>query len=81
MVTYATKLEKWQHRIMTMLRKRLDNEVFMSGHRTPTWAIAEEFKVTHLLNIQEFIIDIGKRSCSCNFWNWLLFHVDMLSLR
>lgn len=34
MVTSATKLEKWQHKVMLMPRKRLDNEVFMSGQWT-----------------------------------------------
>lgn len=41
LVTPATKLEKWQNRVMPMPRKRLDKEVFMSGHWLSTWFIAE----------------------------------------
>lgn len=42
MVTSGSKLEKWKHKVMFMPRKRLDKKVFMSGHWTPTWSIAEE---------------------------------------
>lgn len=34
----------------------------------PTWAMDENFQVTHSYNTQEFIVDIAKRSCTCNFW-------------
>ncbi|KAI5427561.1 hypothetical protein KIW84_032821 [Lathyrus oleraceus] len=64
----ATKFDKWQHRFMQIPRKRLDNEVFNSGQWLATWYIAEQFQVTHTFNTQEFIVDIAKRSCSCNFW-------------
>ncbi|KAI5400993.1 hypothetical protein KIW84_065723 [Lathyrus oleraceus] len=53
---------------MPIPRRRLDNEVFRSGHWLPTWSIAETFQVTHSYNTHEFIVDIAKRSCSCNFW-------------
>lgn len=66
--TSATKLEKCQHKFMPIPRKRLDNKVFNSGHWLPTWSIAEKFQVTNSFNTQEFIIDVAKRSCSCNFW-------------
>jgi len=36
------KLDKWKHNIMPMPRKRLDKEIFMSGHWTPIWSIDEE---------------------------------------
>lgn len=36
MATSVTKLDKWQHRIMPMLMRRLDKEVFNSGHWCPT---------------------------------------------
>ncbi|XP_058770844.1 uncharacterized protein LOC131644373 [Vicia villosa] len=64
--TSTLKLDKWSHKVM--LRKRLDNEVAMSGHWLPTWAMEEKFQVTHAYNRQEFIIDIAKKSCTCNFW-------------
>ncbi|KAI5397557.1 hypothetical protein KIW84_063394 [Lathyrus oleraceus] len=54
LTTSATKLDKWKHRVVPIPRKRLDN--------------AEQFQVTHTFNTQEFIVDIAKRSCSCNFW-------------
>ncbi|KAI5425876.1 hypothetical protein KIW84_031629 [Lathyrus oleraceus] len=42
-------------------RKRLDNEVAMSGHWMPTWAMDDNFQVTHSYNTHEFIVDIAKR--------------------
>ncbi|XP_058741902.1 uncharacterized protein LOC131614317 [Vicia villosa] len=68
LATSATKLEKWQHRVMPIPRKRLDTEVFNSGHWLLTWSMDEKFQVTHSFNTQEFILDITKRTCSCNFW-------------
>ncbi|XP_058759549.1 uncharacterized protein LOC131632841 [Vicia villosa] len=65
--TSATKLEKWQHKVMPIPR-RLDNEVYNSAQWLPTWSIFEKFQVTHSYNHQEFIVDIAKKSCSCNFW-------------
>ncbi|XP_058751316.1 uncharacterized protein LOC131624382 [Vicia villosa] len=66
--TSALKLEKWPHKVMPIPRKRLDKEVALSAHWLPTWAMNEQFQVTHSFKIQEFIVDISKRSCSCNFW-------------
>lgn len=68
MATSATKLEKWQHNIMPMPRKRLDKEIFMSAQWTPTWSIAEEYQVIHSFTQQQFIVDVEKRTCSCNYW-------------
>ncbi|XP_058776962.1 uncharacterized protein LOC131651313 [Vicia villosa] len=62
------KLDKWPHKVMHILRKRLDNKVAMSGHWLPTWAIEEKFQVTHAYNRQEFIVDIAKKSCTCILW-------------
>ncbi|CAK8542579.1 unnamed protein product [Lathyrus sativus] len=66
--TSAMELEKCQHKVTLILRKRLDNEVAMSGHWLPTWALDEKFQVTHSYNRQEFIVDIDKMSCKYNFW-------------
>ncbi|XP_058767340.1 uncharacterized protein LOC131641032 [Vicia villosa] len=63
------KLDKWPHKVMPIPRKRLDNEVAMSGHWLPTWAMEEKFQVTHAYNRQEFIVDIAKKNCTCNFWD------------
>ncbi|XP_058777048.1 uncharacterized protein LOC131651395 [Vicia villosa] len=63
------KLDKWPHKVMPIPRKRLDNEVAMSGHWLPTWAMEERFQVTHAYNRQEFIVDIAKKNCTCNFWD------------
>lgn len=68
LTTSATKLDKWKYRVMQIPRKRLDNEVFNNDQWLLTWSTTEQFQVTHTFNIQEFIIDIAKRSCSCNFW-------------
>ncbi|XP_058734066.1 uncharacterized protein LOC131605767 [Vicia villosa] len=66
--TSTLKLDKWPHKVMPIPRKRLDNEVAMSGHWLPTWAMEEKFQVTHAYNRQEFIVDIAKKNCTCNFW-------------
>ncbi|KAI5427631.1 hypothetical protein KIW84_032876 [Lathyrus oleraceus] len=68
LATSATKFEKWQHIVMPMPRKRLDNEVFKSGHWIITWYIIEQLHVTHSFNTQEFVVNIAERSSSCNFW-------------
>ncbi|XP_039682969.1 uncharacterized protein [Medicago truncatula] len=69
MTTSATKLQKWQHNLMPMPRKRLDKEITLAAHWRSTWSgIGEQFQVMHTYNRQQFIVDIAKRSCSCNFW-------------
>ncbi|XP_058733542.1 uncharacterized protein LOC131605168 [Vicia villosa] len=35
--TSATKLEKWQHKVMPIPKRRLDNEVYNSAQWLPTW--------------------------------------------
>ncbi|XP_058767169.1 uncharacterized protein LOC131640807 [Vicia villosa] len=64
----AMKLEKWPHNIMPIPRKGLDTEVDMSGHWLPTWAMDEKFQVTHSYNKQQLVVDIARKSCTCNFW-------------
>lgn len=54
---------------MPIPMKILDNEVTMNGHWMPTWVMDENFQVTHSYNTREFIVDITKRSCTCNFWD------------
>ncbi len=54
------KLDKWQHNIMPMPRKRLDKEIFMSGQWTPMWSIDEEWQVhcNALVVILLFVVDL-----------------------
>ncbi|XP_058742157.1 uncharacterized protein LOC131614611 [Vicia villosa] len=76
--TSAHKLEKWQHRVMFIPRRRLDNEVFNSGHWLPTWSMNEKFQVTHNFNTQEFIVDIAIKHVAVTFgiwWEFLCRHV------
>lgn len=47
MENFVTKLDKWQHRVMPIPRRRFNNEVFNSGHWFPTWSMDEQFQVTH----------------------------------
>ncbi|XP_058776090.1 uncharacterized protein LOC131650394 [Vicia villosa] len=65
----VTKLEKWAHRIMPIPRKRLDKEVFMSGQWNPNWCMNYQWEVNHAYNGQQFVVDVGKRTCSCRFWD------------
>ncbi|XP_058746525.1 uncharacterized protein LOC131619449 [Vicia villosa] len=67
-VNQKAGLEKWPHKVMPIPRKILDKEVALSAHWLPTWAMNEQFQVTYSFNTREFIVDISKRSCSCNFW-------------
>lgn len=66
--TIRSKVGAWQHRIMPMPRKRLDREVALSGEWIPTWRIADEFEVGKLYGGFQYIVDIGKRTCTCGFW-------------
>ncbi|XP_058769641.1 uncharacterized protein LOC131643444 [Vicia villosa] len=65
----VTKLEKWAHGIMPIPRKRLDKEVFMSGQWNPNWCMNDQWEVKHAYNGQQFVVDVGKRTCSCRFWD------------
>ena len=65
----AKKLENWPHRIMPMPQRRLEKEVSMTGYWQATWVINEEFQIAHEYNGQQFIVNIGKKSCTCNFWD------------
>jgi hypothetical protein len=68
MATACSKLDRWQHNVMPNPRKRLDKEIEFSAHWVPTWSIDEQYQVNHVFNGQGFIVDVGKRQCSCNFW-------------
>jgi hypothetical protein len=65
----AKKLENWPHRIMPMPQRRLEKEVSMTGHWQATWVINHEFQIAHEYNGQQFVVNIGKKSCTCNFWD------------
>jgi hypothetical protein len=66
--TARIKLDRWQHNIMPMPRKRLDKEVFLSGQWTPSLSVGDEWQVIHHYGDQQFIVDTAKRTCSCGFW-------------
>ncbi|XP_045810793.1 uncharacterized protein LOC123905209 [Trifolium pratense] len=66
--TSTSKLAKWQHKIMPMPMKRLEKEVFMASKWAPTCSNGEQWQVTHAYNQQQFIVDVSKRTCFCNFW-------------
>ncbi|KAK2405578.1 hypothetical protein QL285_054800 [Trifolium repens] len=65
----AKKLENWPHRIMPMPQRRLEKEVSMTGYWQATWVINDQFQIAHEYNGQQFIVNLGKKSCSCNFWD------------
>ncbi|WJX68578.1 hypothetical protein P8452_52932 [Trifolium repens] len=71
MSTSSSKLEKWEQRIMHMPMRRLDKEVYMSGQWCPTFCMKDEFQVAHAFNGHQFIVDVGKKTCSCNFWEFV----------
>jgi hypothetical protein len=71
MSTSSSKLKKWEQRIMHMPMRRLDKEIYMSGQWCPTFCMKDEFQVAHAFNGHQFIVDVGKKTCSCNFWEFV----------
>lgn len=69
MSTFVTKLDRWKNNIMSIPRKRLNKEDLMNDHWAPTFPINEEWKVKHSFNVQQFIIDVIKSTCTCRFWD------------
>ncbi|XP_058753901.1 uncharacterized protein LOC131627090 [Vicia villosa] len=67
--TTTTKLERWEHRIIPIPRKRMDKEVYMSGKWTSSWSMGDKWEVKYAYNTQQFVVDVGKRTCSCGFWD------------
>lgn len=54
---------------MSVTRKILDKEVLMSGQWLPTWSMDEIWQVHHPYNGIQFVVDMGKKTCSCCFWD------------
>jgi len=66
--TLRSNLSRWQHNIMLMLNKRLNTEIQKADNWVATWGISEEFEVEMIGGGQRFTMHMGKRTCSCNFW-------------
>lgn len=66
--TIRYKLTSWQQKVMPMPKKRLDVEIENSGSWIPIWRMDDEFEVSKLYEGFKYIVDIGKRTCTCNFW-------------
>jgi len=66
--TLRQKVDRWNQRIMPKPRYRLDKEVEMSGSWTPIWSKNEIWQVVHIHSKHSFIVDVSKRSCTCNLW-------------
>ncbi|XP_057432629.1 uncharacterized protein LOC130725413 [Lotus japonicus] len=49
-------------------RKRLDREIKYSGNWVATWVAQGLFQVEHAGFEDQFIVDIDKQSCTCNYW-------------
>lgn len=56
----------------------IDVSTYTSGQWIPTWYMNDEWEVKHVYNTQQFIVDLGKRTCKCIFGIWLVFPADML---
>jgi hypothetical protein len=63
------KSESYMGTVMPKPMKRLDWEIEKSGNWFPTWAGGLMFEVTHFHFVDKFVVDLEKRSCSCNFWD------------
>ncbi|XP_058756954.1 uncharacterized protein LOC131630180 [Vicia villosa] len=62
-------MNKWKHNVMPNPRKRLDKETHFSGEWLPTWSSGDLWQVHHPYNGLQFVVDIGKKSCTCCFWD------------
>lgn len=62
------KVGNYRGDIMPKPMRRLDREIEMSGNWFATWAGGLKFEVTHSLMYDKFVVDIDKKTCSCNFW-------------
>lgn len=65
--TTATNFDRWEHMIMHILRKRLDKMVLLSGQWNPCWSMNNECEIKHAYNIQQIVVDVSKRTCTCRF--------------
>ncbi|XP_058751002.1 uncharacterized protein LOC131624021 [Vicia villosa] len=63
------KLDKWKHNVMPNPRKRLDKETHLSGKWMPTWGSGDLWQVHHPYNGLQFVVDLGKKTCTCCFWD------------
>jgi hypothetical protein len=64
--TLREKVNRWQQIICPKPKFRLDKEIANCG--TPHWSGGDVFQVEHISNQKSYIVDVGKRTCSCNFW-------------
>jgi hypothetical protein len=67
--TLRQKVLKWDQKICPKPKFRLDKEIELCGNWEPHWSGDEIFQVEHIHNHSSFIVDISKRTCSCNFWD------------
>lgn len=68
MVKQTRKLQRWQHRLMPKPRDRLNLQIEASSNWLPSWSKGLEFQIVHMYGSKGFIVDLGKKECSCNFW-------------
>ena len=66
--TLNAKAMNYEGTIMPKPRRRLDREVLHSGNWFTVQCSEFVFEVTHSLFSNKFIVDLHKKSCSCNFW-------------
>jgi hypothetical protein len=67
--TIRYKLGSWEGRVMPMPMRRLNKEVEAAGGWLPHWSVGDRFEVEKIGGGNTFIVDIAKRTCSCNFWD------------
>jgi hypothetical protein len=66
--TLREKLSRWEQNIMPMPKKRLNTEIQKAGNWIATLGNGEEFEVEMIGGGHRFIVDMKKRTCTCNFW-------------
>ncbi|XP_045805909.1 uncharacterized protein LOC123898916 [Trifolium pratense] len=68
MTTLRYKNVKYQQRIMPTPMKRLNREVELSAGWCSHLSSETEFQVEHHQHASSFIVNLDKRTCTCNFW-------------
>lgn len=63
------RFDKWKHQVMLIPKKLLYNEILLSGQWLPTWSICDIWQVHHPYNGLQFVVVLGKKTCSCCFWD------------
>ncbi|XP_058759808.1 uncharacterized protein LOC131633114 [Vicia villosa] len=67
--TLKEKVENYKGEIMSKPLRRFDKEIEKCANWLPTYAGRLTFQVTYVMFIDNFVVDLAKKTCSCKFWD------------